>query len=550
MVPWLAELSRLTKVFGRSANSEEAVLTKTLHALRDRLAVKRAEKVFVIEVVITANAPDKAARIANAIADAYLAEEAYAKTQATERASAALKARLAEQRARVEQAAIEVGIYKVSHNILATNGQLVGEQKLAAISTELTAAQALTANLRAKLDVMKQPRKSGTAATATTEALQSSVISKLREQEAVLEQRQADLEARFGPEFPAIAAIRRQLAEINRLVNAELDRLAAAVQTDYNRALSNESLLSIQFEQTRSAVRDVDKASVKLHELERELEANRSVYSAFMARAREIGEQVGIDTTNARVISRALPPLEKSWPSLKVLLAGAIAGGIGLGCGFALLREYVSPTILSRSQVEAMTGARVIGVVPSFMLLARRKRARCSGKETDASPTLLGAIRLAVTRLSDTNAAEGKTHTIRSLMITSGEQDREIRREFCQLLASAAQSMGERVLLVDADLTGTGADEGLREILQGRCTLASVVDVAAASNGVIALGTGRVGLAGLRNKDGCSSASRLLWQAQPHFDLVIIDGGVLAENLAIAPLLTVADDVPTRGAAC
>ena len=60
-----------------------------------------------------------------------------------------------------------------------------------------------------------------------------------------------------------------------------------------------------------------------LFSLQRELDTARSVYASFLQRARETGEQASIDTTNARVIPRALPPLQRSWPPLSLLVVGA-----------------------------------------------------------------------------------------------------------------------------------------------------------------------------------------------------------------------------------
>ena len=40
----------------------------------------------------------------------------------------------------------------------------------------------------------------------------------------------------------------------------------------------------------------------------RDVEVSRGVYQSFLVRARETGEQQSIDSTNARVISKATPP--------------------------------------------------------------------------------------------------------------------------------------------------------------------------------------------------------------------------------------------------
>jgi uncharacterized protein involved in exopolysaccharide biosynthesis len=81
-------------------------------------------------------------------------------------------------------------------------------------------------------------------------------------------------------------------------------------------------------------------ASVRLRELEREAEASRALYQSFLTRARETGEQQSIDNTNLRVISKATPPRDKSWPPRLLLIAVALVGGLGIGTGAGLMQEY------------------------------------------------------------------------------------------------------------------------------------------------------------------------------------------------------------------
>jgi uncharacterized protein involved in exopolysaccharide biosynthesis len=144
--------------------SEASLEATTMRTLKRRLAVTRAEKVFVIGVNVTANTADKAARLANAIADAYLTDQADAKAQSGEKASTAITARLEAQRKRVEALDNQIQAYRKANNIVIANGNFVGDQKLVDFTTQLTAAQSRTAALRANIDQLRQANLS----TATT----------------------------------------------------------------------------------------------------------------------------------------------------------------------------------------------------------------------------------------------------------------------------------------------------------------------------------------------------------------------------------------------
>jgi hypothetical protein len=83
-----------------------------------------------------------------------------------------------------------------------------------------------------------------------------------------------------------------------------------------------------------------------LREFEREAAAKRSVYEAFLLRAKETSERKDINTANVSVISKAFPPLEPNGPSRAIVaLAGLLLGfasGVGMGAmrgAYESLRE-------------------------------------------------------------------------------------------------------------------------------------------------------------------------------------------------------------------
>jgi uncharacterized protein involved in exopolysaccharide biosynthesis len=328
------------------------VEAKTLLALRRVLAVKRADKVLVVEVVVTTKSPEKSALIANAIADAYLADQNEAKAEVLRKASGDLTARLDGQRQRVQDAENAVERYKAQNQIIATSGQLVVEQKLGNANAQLAEAKARTTRLEAKIDQLDRLRRRGGSTDATVEAIQSNVVSSLREQEAILVQQESDLQSQYGPRHPKIAAVESQLDNLRRLITAELGRVEQATRAEYEQAAINQRQIADNVERLKTETLATNEASIRLRELERDLEAARSVYATYLVRAQETHEQANIDTTSARIISRALPAPERSWPLFGLILFGAVCAGLGLGMALAFVTEYLSPTFVHASRTK------------------------------------------------------------------------------------------------------------------------------------------------------------------------------------------------------
>ncbi|MGU3406397.1 GumC family protein [Methylobacterium brachiatum] len=508
-------------VLGPKAERPLDARGRALDQLRRKLAVKRADKVFVIDVVVTTADPDLSARIVNAIANAYLADQTEARSDAAKRAAGDLRGRLDELRNTVNAADKKLEDYKAKNGLIASSGRLVNEQQLTDSNARLVAARARTAEAKARLQGIKDARGQAIGSGAMPEAIQSSAVDRLRGQYAELAAKEADLRTNLGERHPYIAAVRTQMQDVRRLIDAELNRIAGAAETEYQRAQANERSLAADLEKLQRQSAVTSQSSVQLRELEREVEAARTVYNTFLVRTREIKEQSGIDSSNARIITSARPPQDASWPPRLILVAAALAGGLGLGAGIALTREYLEPTVLSPRQLERLSNAPVVAVIPGL---------QPGGASTAAASFTLDHLA----------TAEGTRGRSLALLVTSGEAEATERRAVIALLASVAVARGDRVLLVDADLRADGGGSaGLLDVLRGEQSLNAVTQVDPKT------GARRIGLGDTQKpiRDALVPANieRFLAGVKGRFELVLIDGGVLSENLRLGPIAAAAD---------
>ncbi|WP_224516044.1 GumC family protein [Mesorhizobium sp. CA8] len=517
----------LGTVFGSDDGDRTA---ETLDALRRRLAVKRDDKVLVLNIIVTAKSADLAAKLANAIAQAYLDDQAAARSKAAADASDAISARLEDQRKRVEQAANAVETYKAEHNMVMAAGNLVSDQELTDLNTQLTAAQTRTAQLKAQVD---QLRRQGSAPDATSEAMRSPVIASLRAQEATLVDQMSQFGTALGPRHPSMISAQQQLSDLRKLISRELGRLVAAAETDYERALANQKELEAKMVSLKGKSLDTDQASVKLRELQRDLDAVRTVYANYLQRAQETREQTNVNSTNARIISQAMPALKKSWPPKGLLVFGAIFGGLALGIGMALIAEYLSPTVLSSNQMQSAIEAPVLGVLPG----RGRRRSGAAAQKTDA------VAGLALQRIAAATRRPPDWPLVPSILVASPPEDKAQRSRVAWQLANAAAARGRRVLFIDIN-AGKGQKDpqpGVLDVLRGEYPLEAVSRYAPGSS-VALVGRGRP-TAVFQEAQALYFAHRMLAEANHNFELVVVDGGALADDLNVLPLVAMADEI-------
>src|ERR1700744_4161801 len=224
--------------------AQEHPSVAALDTLKKHLTIRRPERTYVVEISITSNDPAKAARIANAIAQAYLAEQTQVRADAARQVSQALWSRRKELQDRVRNAEEKVEAYKSSHNIIGVNGELVGEQTLSELNTQLNTARARTAEAKARLDQIESFQQSKGPIGAFPEAVQSATITMLRSQYNEIMRREAEQKSTLGDRHPAVIEIDAQAEKLHRSIEEEVNRIAISARAEYQRAKDDEAQLS------------------------------------------------------------------------------------------------------------------------------------------------------------------------------------------------------------------------------------------------------------------------------------------------------------------
>ena len=321
------------------AGREDRV-ARALAALTRNVIVKRSERTYVIDVDVSAADAQKAARLANAVASAYIEDQAEAKAQAAARDSATLNLRLADLGKRLAEAENRLTLYKQKNQIFDANGKRISEQELGEGATALAVARTKTADAKARYDQIQRIIASGRPADAVPEALKSGLIDRLRGQYADIARQEATYATTLGARHPALIETQNQLRQVQSLIGDELKRIAAGAANDYQVARANEASVDKQVEALKSVSTVASRASVELREREHDVDSNRIVYDKFL-RARETVGESGLDGPVARVIAPAIVPLAASAPKTLTILGLALASGLFGGIGHAFWREYL-----------------------------------------------------------------------------------------------------------------------------------------------------------------------------------------------------------------
>ncbi|MCP3472984.1 exopolysaccharide transport family protein [Bradyrhizobium sp. CCGUVB1N3] len=324
-----------------SAADNREVQLGALEALNRRITIRKTEKSFIVDVEVWSTDPAKAAMLANTLTNVYLAESRNSQALAARRATNDLSGRLKELRERLRTAETTLATYKAQNNFVGTQDTLISDQQLSASNQRLAAARAATLDAQARYDQIEASRRTATDAGAIPEALQSPTIANLRAQYADARKKYAEQTAELGPRHPALRQTEKQVEDLKRTINEEIDRFAQAAKNDLTRARDYEASLNRALETQKRQSVQLSQAAVRLRELEREAEASRDVYQSFLKRSRETEEQESLNTSAARVIGEATVPQRRSFPPAMSLFAmiGFLFGSLAAAGWFVAVRQ-------------------------------------------------------------------------------------------------------------------------------------------------------------------------------------------------------------------
>ncbi len=464
-----------TNAAARNASNDPAYPRRDEFAMAfaKNLKVSRVRNTLLLEIKFSSADADKAALIANTIADVYIAEQLAAKSGISETATSLLDGRLEALRKKVSEAESRVEAYKSEQNIFASEGQILSEKELARWMEQTVGARNRSAEMRARYERVKELRTSGRPTSAIADVLASHTVRLLKDKLADASRRKAELSTRYGKRHPEMIKVRAELRDAEQQLDREINSLISNLENEYVEAASRERELLAGLEEKKGEEAKRRAANVRLNELEREAETSRQVYSVLLARYKENAATQSLQLPDARIVEQADTPTSPAAPKRKQIIALAAAGGLALGLALILALEFAAPGIGRPEEAEGLLALEHISSLPRLE------------NATDESGDPLRATRLMIAAptsgFAEAIRALRREIDVRQLdpgpriILIAASLPGEGASVVASNLAHYYAQTGDRVVLVDADLRRANLTRqlapqrsaGLAEVLNG-----------------------------------------------------------------------------------
>ncbi len=400
----------------------------------------------------------------------------------------------------------KVHITKVLNAIVAAYSQQNIERSSAEIAQTLKFLDEKLPDLKQQLDNAERTfnqfrQQYNTVDIATESELYLNQSIALETRKAELEQRKAEMAAKYTAEHPTMREINAQLSTINSKIyqlDGTLERLPE-IQRQYL-------------------------------QLSREVEAKTQSYTALLNSYQQLHVAKAGEIGNVRIVDTAVEPIAPIKPKKLLILVLALFLGSLLGILLALLRNMLYSGVKDSSQIEKELNLPVYATIahspiqePGLKLIQKKK-----------APSLL-AIRhskdIAIESLRSVRTAIhfAWPQAKNNIIMISGPAPGVGKTFVSSNLATIMAENNKRVLVIDADLRhghlhkyfNLNNQYGLAEYLDEQSTLEQTVQNTSVTNlNVITSGKNPVNPSELLNS---ARLYGLLQQLIPNYDYIIID---------------------------
>lgn len=374
----------------------EEITTKFINGIRDRISVSIVPQTNVIKISATSDDPKDAQELANAYALVFIDDS-----------------RMVNQaEARAAREFIEEQLKLVSADLKAAEEALLAFKKEAdtvsptdetkAVLSQLTSLEAEKAEIgMALLETETKLQEAYRQLESQEETVLSSTTVTNNPVLAGIKQRLTDLELelsraleKYTDRHPTVIALKSEIEEVKLKMEQEVEKIVGSETITTNPI--RQSILSniVVWETTKAAliarqdalgqvIAEVESKLTSLPEKElqlarllREQSVAEKIYMILLENNEEIKIAEARETADIRLIDAAVYPEHYIKPRKKLNLAIAGVLAIMIGCGLAILIEYLDTTIKTAEDVEQILGLPVMGLIPNLETTARRKRKR------------------------------------------------------------------------------------------------------------------------------------------------------------------------------
>lgn len=388
----------------------------------------------LVDVKVEHSNPEKAAQIANALANTFVENNLKQKSQASIEAVKWLKTQVDESRDKVKTSDSAVHAYLTNYNeVSLEEGENIVRQGLMQAKADVSKASSLAIQAARTILEIDTILNTGKSIDSIPQVAENLTVQRLKQEVAIKDASLAALLKRYRDKHPMIIQARSELANLKDSLQRESEIVLQSLR-------NNSQIYKKQEEALQKLVTSEEKKQLQLNQLriqygmlKRESENNKVIYNNVLVRMKETELTSRLTANNMRIVDGALVSRSPVKPKLYLTLIMGVLGGVTVAFGLVMFVNYLDDTIRSQDDVEVFLKLPFLGYVSNIKsnsIVERDLQAHLHPQSNAAEgfrtiratlSLLKGADRFRVITVTSTIPSEGKSLVASNLAIVQAQ---------------------------------------------------------------------------------------------------------------------------------
>ena len=273
----------------------------------------------------------------------------------------------------------------------------------------------------------------------------SPIIQQLRVSLADAEAQLASLQVKYLDKWPAVIVAKEQIRKLTDEIQLQARQEFKILREQARFAKEKADRARQTYEESQLAMNRLNELKVEYDNLVMEKQQSEELYTAMLAKTKEMDLNTKDMLQNLEVVDEAYEPFNPIKPRKALTLLLGLVGGLGLGFAFAFFANYLDDSVKTQDDIESYLKLNFLGYIPNIKtnsLVERDLQAHLHPQSNPAEGfrTVRAAVSLVhksdkfkVMSLTSTIPSEGKSLVASNLAIVTAQT-------------------GVKTLLIDADL--------------------------------------------------------------------------------------------------
>ena len=348
-----------------------------LETVQGKITVSQERDTRLLAIQVKDTDAVLAADMANAVSEKYIQFNMANKMASSQQTLEWLNNELYSLRKKLEDAEKAFFEYKQDHKLFSVAGkQKVTEQKIMEFNNRYLESRNQRVELDAKINELTATRQGAGNLSNIRSLVDNPIIDTIYKKILELELELTGQSKIFKGGHPKILQLKSELEESRIRLNAEIQKELDNLKSERKVIAAREQTLEKTISEFESDALDASSKELAYTILQRNVATSQNLYDMMVSRVKESNILQTSDTSNIRVVEKAVVQVAPVSPNKKRnLLLGIVLGLFG-GIGLAFFLEYLDQTLNTEDDIRNGFNLPVLSVIP----LADQSHAAYGGK--------------------------------------------------------------------------------------------------------------------------------------------------------------------------